>query len=467
MLAYSQVLECDALSRGGARATDALDLYRFLIDHRFVLDADAYDFQRRRAVEAVTAAGLQPDQKRAFDRLHERDDLLDAFAKLIGEHARNGDPGTDRDWLMRVGLVPLDSSDPAGSHLFVAYPVGPRNLTALLMPLLAQPGPWTGLGIALIDPHRQAVFASIQPVPVDAQPASDVIVHAPNWRVAAFPSSGSLDDLALRDVTRYAAWLVLVFGTVVTALVLAARSVSRELTLSRLRADFVASVSHELKTPLSLIRMFAESLREGWVTEERKREYYEVITRESERLTGLINNVLDFSRIESGTRHYQLATTDLRDVVVNLVDRYAFHLRAAGIELVRDVAQAPALARVDRDAIEQVIVNLLSNAVKYMGDPGRLPRQVRVSLTRDDTHVRLCVSDTGIGMSDEQRTHIFERYYRADDERVRAVPGSGLGLTLVKAHVEAHAGTIAVKSVPGEGSTFAVTLPLSAQGTGS
>jgi signal transduction histidine kinase len=368
---------------------------------------------------------------------------------------------------MRVGLVPLDSSDPAGSHLFVAYPVGPRNLTALLMPLLAQPGPWTGLGIALIDPHRQAVFASIQPVPVDAQPASDVIVHAPNWRVAAFPSSGSLDDLALRDVTRYAAWLVLVFGTVVTALVLAARSVSRELTLSRLRADFVASVSHELKTPLSLIRMFAESLREGWVTEERKREYYEVITRESERLTGLINNVLDFSRIESGTRHYQLATTDLRDVVVNLVDRYAFHLRAAGIELVRDVAQAPALARVDRDAIEQVIVNLLSNAVKYMGDPGRLPRQVRVSLTRDDTHVRLCVSDTGIGMSDEQRTHIFERYYRADDERVRAVPGSGLGLTLVKAHVEAHAGTIAVKSVPGEGSTFAVTLPLSAQGTGS
>jgi signal transduction histidine kinase len=285
--------------------------------------------------------------------------------------------------------------------------------------------------------------------------------------VVAFPRSGSLDAQVARDVRRYAVWLVLVFGTVVAALALAARSVSRELRLSRLRADFVASVSHELKTPLSLIRMFAESLREGWVAEPQKQEYYEVITRESERLTGLINNVLDFSRIESGTRQYQFAVVDLRRLVVDLLERYAFHLRAANVELMTEIPPESARARVDRDAIEQVIVNLLSNAVKYMGEPAGQPRRVRVSLERIDAHLVLRVSDTGMGMSEEQRTHIFERFYRADDERVRGVAGSGLGLTLVKAHVEAHAGTIAVDSVPGQGSTFAISLPLATEGADS
>jgi signal transduction histidine kinase len=285
--------------------------------------------------------------------------------------------------------------------------------------------------------------------------------------VVAFPRSESLDALAAREVNRYALWLVLVFGTVVTALVLAARSVNRELTLSRLRAEFVASVSHELKTPLSLIRMFAESLREGWVAEPHKMDYYEVITRESERLTGLINNVLDFSRLESGTRQYQLGTIDLGQLVENLLGRYEFHLRAASIDLVLRLPVEAVYARADRDAIEQVIVNLLSNAVKYMGDPSRRPRQVQVSLERSDDHLVLRVSDTGIGMSDAHRTHIFERFYRADDEQVRAVAGSGLGLTLVKAHIDAHAGTIAVDSVPGQGSTFAISLPLATGGAES
>ena len=182
------------------------------------------------------------------------------------------------------------------------------------------------------------------------------LARAPHWRVAAFPQSGSVDALASREVTRFAALLVLVFGAVVIAMVLAARAVARELALSRTRSDFVASVSHELKTPLSLIRMFAESLREGWVSEDKRADYYEVITRESERLTGLINNVLDFSRIESGTRKYQRATADLRKILADLLDRYQYHLKAANIDLIVALPPEPVYASVDSEAIEQALI---------------------------------------------------------------------------------------------------------------
>ena len=208
--------------------------------------------------------------------------------------------------------------------------------------------------------------------------------------------------------------------------------------------------------------MFAESLREGWVSEDKRADYYEVITRESERLTGLINNVLDFSRIESGTRKYQRATADLRKILADLLDRYQYHLKAANIDLIVALPPEPVYASVDSEAIEQVLVNLLSNAVKYMGDAGQRPRKVRVSLTGGGEQAVIRIADTGIGISEEHRAHIFERFWRAGDERVRAVAGSGLGLTLVKHIVEAHDGTIAVESVPGRGSTFAVTLPVTA-----
>ena len=180
--------------------------------------------------------------------------------------------------------------------------------------------------------------------------------------------------------------------------------------------------------------------------------------------TGLIDNVLDFSRIESGTRKYQRATTELGGIVRGLLDRYRYHLKAANIELIEELPSEPIEAFVDADAIEQVLVNLLSNAVKYMGDAGERPRTVNVSFSRNGTYAVIRIADTGVGMSEEDRVHIFERFWRADNAHVRAVAGSGLGLTLVKHIVEAHDGSITVDSVLGKGSTFAVTLPLSVGG---
>jgi two-component system phosphate regulon sensor histidine kinase PhoR len=338
----------------------------------------------------------------------------------------------------------------------------------LLEHTLNEPGPWSNVSVTLVeDDANPKAASSVSSAPVGAIRATQSLSRAPHWRLATFPRSGSFDDEVSRGVLRYSALLILVFGIVVIAMFLAARSVRRELSLSQLRSDFVASVSHELRTPLSVIRMFAESLSEDWVSEDKRSEYYEVITRESERLTGLINNVLEFSRIESASRNYRRDNADLREIVANLLNRYQYHLKAAHVQLIEELPQEPIHAMVDRQAIEQVLVNLLSNAVKYMGNESERPRNVRVSLVATADRALIRVADTGIGIPESDRIRIFERFWRANDNRVKAVTGSGLGLTLVKHIIEAHDGAISVESNPDRGSTFAISLPLTAQGAGS
>ena len=181
------------------------------------------------------------------------------------------------------------------------------------------------------------------------------------------------------------------------------------------------------------------------------------VGRETERLTHLVNNVLSLSRIESGGEQYDLKKGDLNELLRGIVDRYAAHLDAAGVELKKEFPETPVLVLFDAEAIEQVMVNLLSNAAKYIGGA---PRCVEVILRTTPQHAEILVADTGIGMSSEEAADIFDRYYRAENEHVRALPGSGIGLTLSQHIIGAHGGEILVRSRPGEGSTFTVLLPL-------
>jgi signal transduction histidine kinase len=448
-IAWHQILECERrLLDQRAEASDAVGFLEFVTVYRYVLDREAAELYRRFALEAIepTRARLDAAGRTRLEAVVRRGEQLVAIDRMLA-----GETSESEGAYRRV----ID-----GAQARVGLLVTAGSLSGFLDRTLTESAVSSGVAVALVDVRGRTILPSAVHLPSDAARAGTAVPGSPDWFVAAFPRSGSLSAEAARDVRRYALWLALVFGTVVVALLLAARSIRRELALARLRTDFVSSVSHELKTPLSLIRMFAESLREGWVSDAQRREYYDVITRESERLTGLINNVLDFSRIEAGTRPYRFVLTDVRQVVADLLDRYESHLRAASIELVRQLPGGPVHARIDRDAIEQTLVNLLSNAVKYMGGPDRSPRTVTVALEAMADRLELRVADTGIGMNDEQRRHIFERFFRADNEAVRAVAGSGLGLTLVEAHVEAHAGTIAVDSEPGRGSTFTIGLPL-------
>jgi signal transduction histidine kinase len=238
---------------------------------------------------------------------------------------------------------------------------------------------------------------------------------------------------------------------------LAYRNVARELALARLKSDFVSNVSHELRTPLALIRLYAETLELGRISSPGKhQEYYEIIRKESERLTSLINNILDFSRIESGKKEYSFRETDVADLVRSTLDSYRFEIEQNGFQFEEKIDNDVPQLWMDREAIARSLLNLVNNAVKYSGTE----KYLGVLLYRHNGGVNLEVVDHGIGIAAKEQPKIFEKFYRVGDPVVHNTKGSGLGLSLVRHIVQAHGGEVAVESEPGQGSKFIIRLPV-------
>jgi signal transduction histidine kinase len=235
------------------------------------------------------------------------------------------------------------------------------------------------------------------------------------------------------------------------------RNVYRELALAKLKSDFVANVSHELRTPLALIRLYAETLELGRLNSpEKYQEYYRTIRKESERLTGLINNILDFSRIEAGKKEYTFRETDLGELVRNTIDAYRFQIEQNGFKYEENISPDLPPVRVDREAIARSLLNLVNNAIKY----SEQEKFVGVNLYRANGTVNLEVIDHGIGIPRPEQSKIFEKFYRVGNPLVHNTKGSGLGLSLVRHIAQAHGGDVRVESLPGRGSKFTFTLPI-------
>ncbi len=278
------------------------------------------------------------------------------------------------------------------------------------------------------------------------------------WKVALFDQDGkSIEELVGRERQLYLALFIGIIVVMLIGIVFTVRAVIHESEVSRIRSEFVSNVSHELKTPLALIRMFGETLDTGIVTDESKRrEFYSIIRKESERLTHLINNVLDFSRIDSGNKEYIFEEADLVEVVRNSLEAYKFHVRDLGFEIESKLPGKLVMPKIDKDAISQVLLNLLSNAVKYSEDR----QYIGVEVGKNSTAALISVTDHGVGIPKEQLKKIFDKFYRVHTIKTKETRGSGLGLTLAKHIIEAHGGTIDVKSEVGEGSTFTIRIPL-------
>jgi signal transduction histidine kinase len=239
-------------------------------------------------------------------------------------------------------------------------------------------------------------------------------------------------------------------------IVLTYRNVSKEMALARLKSDFVSNVSHELRTPLSLIRLYAETLEMGRLNSpEKYQEYYCIIRKESERLSALINNILDFSRIEAGRKEYDFRETDLRELVRNTLESYRYQIEQLGFAYEERIDEVPRL-RLDREAMARSLLNLVNNALKYSQDR----KYIGVKLYRENGSVKLEVSDHGIGIPHQEQNKIFEKFYRVGNPLVHNTKGSGLGLSLVRHIVRAHGGEVLVDSAPGQGSKFTITLPV-------
>ena len=235
------------------------------------------------------------------------------------------------------------------------------------------------------------------------------------------------------------------------------RNISREMNLARLKSDFVANVSHELRTPLALIRLYAETLELGRLSSKEKyQEYYRIIREESERLTALINNILDFSRIDAGRKEYEFQETNLAELVHSTLDSYRFQIQQNGFGFEENISPDIPPVKVDREAIARSLLNLVNNALKYSRDQ----KYIGVRLYRVNGSVNLEVQDRGIGIAPNEQEKIFEKFYRCGDPLVHNVKGSGLGLSLVRHIARAHGGDVLVESAPDKGSKFTIALPL-------
>lgn len=325
--------------------------------------------------------------------------------------------------------------------------------------------------VALLDDAARPLAVSH----ADFQPASwkrpfvatEIGEVLPHWEMAVY----LLDP---KKLGQSAQTLTLTISLLVAVLVLAigvggwliVADLRRQLTLARQKTDFVSNVSHELKTPLTSIRMFSELLAEGRVTDAAKqRNYLQVITAEAARLTRLINNVLDFSRLERGEKKYAFTRCDLGAVVTETVETYRPHLEQAGFKLELDTPPAPVFVNGDRDALAQVLVNLLSNAEKYSNGQ----KEIRVELrqcAQPLPFLEVRVLDRGLGVPPGTEERIFEQFYRAHDSLSSGIQGSGLGLTLARQIARAHGGEVSHEAREGGGSCFMLRLPVAKEGSG-
>jgi signal transduction histidine kinase len=319
-----------------------------------------------------------------------------------------------------------------------------------------------GPSILAVTDHQDRLIYSRQPLDRADRVVTVTFGEAlPSWRVALYQPRGmSPREAVRRQITIFTVAFGLLLVVIVAGLFSTYRLVRRETEMARLKADFVANVSHDLKTPLSLIRMFGETLEMGRVPDDAKRqEYYRVITRESERLSRLIDNVLDFSRIEGGRREYEMTPTTVEPLIRETLEAFNYPLTQQGFKV--EVAVAPGLPEVsmDADAIGQALANLVDNAIKYSSER----KSLRVEAAVRGNQLALSVADEGVGIPREEQEKIFEKFYRVGRSETQGRRGSGVGLALVRHVALAHGGRVTVESRPGQGSRFTLWLPLKSE----
>jgi signal transduction histidine kinase len=358
-----------------------------------------------------------------------------------------GDAGLPYAWL---------AVSVAGREMRLAgFPMAPEA-NVLDAPLLAE----TGLTIG-----RVAARETDPAEPAGSRRHSDDFLTLP----AAVPVRLSLhlihpELLFARQTQRawlFGALIAAAAGTALLGIAGAYRAFHRQLRLAELKSNFVSSVSHELRAPIASVRLLAESLERGKIVEEpRRQDYFRLIGQECRRLSGLIDNVLDFSRIDQGRKRYEFEPTDLTALVgetVRLMEPYAAE-RRVGSDFPPPTESIELVA--DGRALQQALVNLLDNAIKHSPEG----KSVRVELVATKDAIRLSVADSGPGIPAEDRERIFEPFFRRGSELRRETQGAGIGLSIVRHVVEAHQGRVAVHGPPDRGACFTLEIPIASEG---
>ena len=310
---------------------------------------------------------------------------------------------------------------------------------------------------------RTSIDVNMLVVAPDEDPPADTLArrslnpYLPGWQLAVHPrDTAALDRLRTKKRAQRVSILLLAVVMITTGAVLSARLVGRELEVARTKTDFAANISHELRSPITQIRVKGEALQFGLIEAEDLPGTYDSIVRESERLSRLVDNVLDFAAIERGSKRYMFRAAAIGDTVQSAVDAARYSMEVRDMEIDVDLPMSLPVTLHDPEAIAQVMHNLVSNASKYGKDAG----WIGVTGQLEPGGVAISVTDRGIGIADHEIPQLFDHFFRSSSPDARRQKGTGIGLTIVRYIVEAHGGTIEVRSEMGVGSTFTIHLPL-------
>ncbi|MCP4151619.1 MAG: HAMP domain-containing histidine kinase [bacterium] len=259
------------------------------------------------------------------------------------------------------------------------------------------------------------------------------------------------------EIRLYYLLLAALIITLVMSTLLFYKYLSRENELVKMKAEFVDNASHTLKTPLTRIALLAENVQQGWVTDEnKKKEYFETIISETAGMTQMIDNMLNYSRIEADKQQYEPRKNHLQELTETMIDQYTGYLKETGIQLKVEIDQQLPAIKVDPKAIQTIFVNLLQNAIKYS------PKEkvIAIRVFKEAKSGVLEIEDKGMGIPKKEISHIFKKFSRVTDHRIKAIEGSGLGLYLVRHAVDAHNGQIRVESAVAKGTKITVSFPI-------
>jgi signal transduction histidine kinase len=394
------------------------------------------------------------------------------LASLVDESATN-------HWVVcrKVGAETLASSDARTDVRAMRVTMGPdlKLVPGIGAAHLPPRTPWfqtpaslpdfLALGVTVAD---ESIIAATR-APVIATAA-----HSENGRELLKVSLHLINPQSLyaRQKQRVV-WFGLLIGistlAAITGLISAWRSFEKQQRLAELKDNFVSSVSHELRAPIASVRLMAEGLERGRVQEpEKQREYFRFILQECRRLTALIQNVLDFSRIDQGRQQYEFEPADVRRLVDETVKAMEPAASERQIQLSFAPPASPVNATIDARPIQQALVNLIDNAIKHSAPGSKITVEVNVLENIADrrspgfsrSRLQILVEDQGEGIPAAEHERIFERFYRVGSELRRQTPGAGIGLSIVKHIVDAHEGRVIVESKPGQGSRFTIEIPL-------
>ena len=333
-------------------------------------------------------------------------------------------------------------------------------ITKMIPPLLANLTEESGLEFLLVNSNNTNLSTGKAAlVPEESLTLSFNNIPFPWTLVAIQPGYEKLESDVTIQLIIYGILVVIIIILMFFGVFVLLRDIGRETDSMVLKTEFVHNVSHELKTPLSLIRLYGETLllKENLSDADRK-DGLLIITKESERLSYMINNILDFSKIEMGRKEFDLKPGNLIEIVLNTLNSYRYHLVKKGFKIEEEIDQDIPMVMFDKNAVEGILINLFSNVIKFSTDN----KEMTLRINKMPEKIRLEVADRGIGISPDELPNIFNRFYRVKSSADYDARGSGLGLTLAKHVIDAHGWQIEVESIPGQGSIFSISIPLNA-----